>query len=326
MSSSAGLRTATEAQPRADKSVLPTSTPVPTIAPTDTPGPGTPTAVPNTGCPPAGCPFTTTPTTSTTYPIFYGQIPPGGGADKPVLLFVHGLTGIAQDWWSDTAYSGVNDMYLYAYNAGYRTAFVTLQPGGGRGPDANYYLNGPILADQIKAVLQYYQVGTLDIITHSKGGIDAQDALWLNNSFSVVDTLIMLSAPNNGSALATIECTPPTGGTLSAICSVDPDYMLLFRKKVDGSIRTSPVSMWVAGGTDHGPPGSILYLSGSYLEQFGSNDGFVNEGSAVTLTRSQYLFVHSVNHDSIRVGHVSFPYIQQILQQGTSVTPIPSAG
>ena len=57
--------------------------------------------------------------------IFYGTVPPGG-ADAPVLVFVHGLSGLAQDWWTDQTYVGVNQMYAKAYNAGYRTAFVNL--------------------------------------------------------------------------------------------------------------------------------------------------------------------------------------------------------
>lgn len=35
-----------------------------------------------------------------------------------------------------------------------------------------------------------------------------------------------------------------------------------------------------------------------------------------------YLFVANVNHDSIRVGHNSFSYIQAVLQRGT---PVPTA-
>src|SRR6266567_4613432 len=58
LSSTAGLQTATEAQPRALKSPVLTSTPVSTIVPTMTPGPGTPTAISKVACPPAGCPFT----------------------------------------------------------------------------------------------------------------------------------------------------------------------------------------------------------------------------------------------------------------------------
>src|SRR5205823_4988921 len=149
----------------------------------------------------------------------------------------HGLTGIAQDWWSQTDVSGVNDMYLDAYNAGYRTAFVTLQAGGGRGPDENYFINGPVLATQMQAILAYYGVSKLVIITHSKGGIDTQDALWLQQMYPYVSSFIMLSSPNQGSYLANVECTP-TSGTLSAICSLEPGYMSAFRGDVDGKIRS----------------------------------------------------------------------------------------
>src|SRR4051794_11811270 len=46
--------------------------------------------------------------------IYIGAIPPNS-ANKPVLVFVAGKSGKAQDWWSDTYFSGHNDMYDYAY-------------------------------------------------------------------------------------------------------------------------------------------------------------------------------------------------------------------
>ena len=54
--------------------------------------------------------------------IFYGAIPP----DPPyppkstVLVFLHGLHGRAADWWTN------NDVYSMAYQAGYRTAYISI--------------------------------------------------------------------------------------------------------------------------------------------------------------------------------------------------------
>src|SRR5262249_51386424 len=53
--------------------------------------------------------------------IYYGATPPGGGLNKPVLVFVQGLHGQANMWWTNG-----NDMYSDAYYGGYRTAFVDL--------------------------------------------------------------------------------------------------------------------------------------------------------------------------------------------------------
>ena len=60
--------------------------------------------------------------------IYYGATPPGGGENKPVLVFVQGLHGQASTRWTNG-----NDMYSDAYNAGYRTAFVDLIDAGGTG-------------------------------------------------------------------------------------------------------------------------------------------------------------------------------------------------
>src|SRR4051794_41545080 len=79
--------------------------------------------------------------------IYYGATPPGGGQNKPVLLFIHGKNGEARTWWTDTRYYGHNDMYDYAYNYGYRTAFVDLLDSAGGG--ASMWANGQLLRTQI---------------------------------------------------------------------------------------------------------------------------------------------------------------------------------
>lgn len=63
--------------------------------------------------------------------IYYGAVPPQN-PDGPVLVFVHGYRGTADDWWTATPLDELNDMYIMAYQAGYRTAFVSLG-----GPDGS---------------------------------------------------------------------------------------------------------------------------------------------------------------------------------------------
>lgn len=55
--------------------------------------------------------------------IYYGEVPPGH-EDGEVLVFVHGYSGKALDWWFFNFATGLNDMYERAYKAGYRTAFL----------------------------------------------------------------------------------------------------------------------------------------------------------------------------------------------------------
>lgn len=76
-----------------------TSTPTQTSSVIPTVGTDTPTPVPASNCPLAGCPFQLTPTgTWQVDQVFYGQTPPGGGVNQPVLVFIPGLTSVAQDW------------------------------------------------------------------------------------------------------------------------------------------------------------------------------------------------------------------------------------
>lgn len=297
------------------------------VSVTTTPaGTTTPTAV--TACPNNQCPFQLPPGSNPNINnIYYGYTPANSG-DKPVLLFVHGLGGVAQDWWSETAYSGVNDMYEMAYDAGYRTAFVSLNPDDQRGPSSNMWVDGQVLAQQIPAVAQHYGVSKLDIITHSKGGVDVQTAIAYDGMAPYVDQVLMLSSPNWGSPLASIICSTqgqPIGGSsgpASAMCSMTPGYMKLFRQMTDP--LPSSVKWWVAGGTDHGPQGSILSLTGQLLFKVGgANDGFVTVNSATDLELSRWLFVRELNHDSIRVGHNSFPFIQAELQSTTTPSLVP---
>src|SRR3984893_525133 len=99
---------------------------------------------------------------------YTGAVPPDGGLNKPVLVFVQGLHSQASKWISD-------GMYAYAYNSGYRTGFVQLADSDGVGGSIGQ--NGAILAEQLQEITQFYSVPQVDIIAHSKGGDDTQAAI-----------------------------------------------------------------------------------------------------------------------------------------------------
>lgn len=293
-------------------------TPVPVVTPTYT----------VSKCPPAGCPQPGQETGCwVTDQIWYGQTP-AGISTKPVLLFVHGLTGVAQDWWTNSsAPTDPNDMYLYAYSAGYRTAFVTLQQGGGRGNDQSMFVNGPILAQQIQQVAQHFGVSTVDLVTHSKGGVDAQTAIVWDGAGPLVNQVFMLSSPNYGSPLANLECPTPVPNPITAICTMTPGYMRAYRQLTDPLQQNLNWSghYWVAGGTAHNQ--GIFVTTGAILAQqdpTSGNDGFVAVDSSTVLQGSSYLFVGYVSHATIRDGHNAFPYIQAILEGGSPLSPAAS--
>jgi hypothetical protein len=108
--------------------------------------------------------------------IYIGAFPPGS-ENKPVLVFVPGKGQRAESWWRDTVLSGHNDMYEYAYNYGYRTAFVNLWDANGGWWGGSMWQNGEMLSSQINTIRNWFGVPGVNIVAHSKGGVDTQAAL-----------------------------------------------------------------------------------------------------------------------------------------------------
>jgi PGAP1-like protein len=298
---SLGLRTAAAPTPNAT-----TPTPFPKVA---------------TACPADKCPQPGPPTGDADLDhIWYGAIPPDQRG--PVLVFVHGISGIALDWWSATPYSGTNDMYVDAYASGYRTAFVTLNTNGQRAPGNSMWINGQTLAKQLAYIANYYGVPKVDLVTHSKGGVDAQTAIVYYGASQYVNEVFTLSAPNLGSPLAELVCTSPTN-PISATCTMTPAYMAVYRQLTDPKAIKQGITYHQAGGTDPGPLGSMLWAAGVFLKLGGyTNDGFVPISSSLGLTYEPQFFIRQYDHDSIRLGHNSFPWIRSWLQGGTTLTPV----
>lgn len=255
--------------------------------------------------------------------IYYGATPPGSES-LPVMIFVHGFGGAATDWWRNTKFHGTNDMYASAYNAGYRTAFVTLNPDGERVPIRSMWINGFILSRQIAAVANHYGVSQVDIVAHSKGGVDAQTAVAYFGAAPLVRNIFTLSSPNWGSELADLSETT-IGQFLLRLLGLDDvgiqyvttSYMQAYRALTDARAQDDGVNYYWAGGTDWGPQSSPLWFSGRYLNNnFGPNDGLVTVASAeMPGDNSTQLFVEPFNHDNIHMGSTSFPYIDAIASQ-----------
>ncbi len=255
--------------------------------------------------------------------IYCGDVPPGGGEDLPVLVFVHGFGGLAQDWWSETEHYGVNDMYVTAYNAGYRTAFVTLNEDGGRFPVRTIWANGATLAGQIEDIADHYGVDTVDIVAHSKGGVDAQAAVVYYGAAPYVRNIFTLSSPHWGTEIADLAFETKIGSLLAALVGLRGpgtytttiDYMSNFRLLTDGRTEDDDINYYWGAGTDHGPKRSPLQLTGWYLQKVsGDNDGLVTVTSAeLPGDNSSELFVdENLNHENICIGSYVFEYIDTI--------------
>lgn len=272
--------------------------------------------------------------------IYYGAVPPGG-EQAPVLVFVHGLAGLAKDWWTDQTSAGLNDMYLQAYNAGYRTAFVSTNIDREqalfcrveRRPALGVSATGEVLSRQIRLIAEQYQVDQVDIIAHSKGGVDTQSALIEWGAWPYVRHVFTLSSPHQGSILADLLWSPDgfwlsilLGQRDAATYSLRTDQMSAFRQMADASTLDDAVRYYSGAGNFWQSPDSIYELTGAWLQEQpdgGDNDGVVTVASTA-LHGATPLFVQPWNHAEITLGHNSFPYIDAILRGSQPATPSPS--
>lgn len=259
--------------------------------------------------------------------IHYGAIPPQR-PDGPVLVFVHGYGGTAGNWWTVPANGQGNDMYAMAYGAGYRTAFVDL--GGRDGQDSGtMWSNGQLLSWQLETIAEHYGVEILDIVAHSKGGIDSQAAVVHYGGWRLVRRVFTLSSPHQGSELADLlysdwafSLAPQLGLLNDATFTLQTSYMQAFRATTDPQVAGQDVRYYTAAGTDAGSQFSGLWLSGIYLSPFGPNDGAVTLASTV-LPSADTPIVLPVDHYEIKRGHTAFPWIDAALRGSLSHLHMP---
>src|SRR5574341_547378 len=261
--------------------------------------------------------------------VFYGAIPPGGENGR-VLVFVHGLSGLAEDWWSVNLVSGINDMYTLAYNAGYRTAFVNVNvdlntPGDCtvvRRPASAVMGSGFVLGQQLAAITQHYGVGQVDIVAHSKGGLDAEAALVWWDGWRYVRHVFTLGTPHQGSLLADLLWSPEgfwVGALLGqrddATFSLQTAMVQLFRSVTDPNPVDDATRYYTGAGNFWQTPGTLYPLTGQWLQDNpdgGDNDGVVDV-THTYLPGATTLFLQPWNHAEVYLGRNAFPYIHQIL-------------
>jgi pimeloyl-ACP methyl ester carboxylesterase len=224
-------------------------------------------------------------------------------------------------------------MYVTAHDAGYRTAFVTLNWDGEPLPVRSMWANGWTLALQIEAIAEHYGVEKVDIVAHSKGGVDAQVAVVYCGAAPRVRNIFTLSSPHWGTEIADLGSDTGLGRLLLKLLGMDDAgiqfmttrYMSFFRALTDGRSQDDDIRYYWAAGTDWGPKGTGLWFSGRYLaKNFGPNDGLVTVASAqLPGDNSLQLFVEPFDHYSISMGSTSFPYIDAIARQ--PVAPVSTA-
>ncbi|MGU3443552.1 esterase/lipase family protein [Bacillus cereus] len=250
---------------------------------------------------------------------FTGATPLHVDPKKAPIVFVHGLNGSANNWYGDTFYYGQNDMYDSFYHAGYQTAFVQLYDAAGKG-SVSPWTNGQLLAEKLETIYQYFGK-KVNVVAHSKGGIDTQAALVQYGAHRFVDKVITLGSPHYGTHIADLSYSWWAGWITSLLgqknggtYALQTGEMSRFRSIIDTSPAVNFNSYYTIAGTSWGPALSALSVGGLYLSPYGKNDGLVNEWST-TLPYSTHLFSDSqLDHDSIRTGSAVFSRIEPYLQ------------
>src|SRR6202167_5138748 len=128
--------------------------------------------------------------------LFYGAIPPNG-PEGPVVVFIHGLGGTYKDWLDVTG----NDMYDYAYRAGFRTPFISLNLDNTTN-NASIQTNSAMLQTLFPKILSHFGVSKVYFVCHSKGGLDLESAISNPQWIGMANLVITLGTPNQGDALA----------------------------------------------------------------------------------------------------------------------------
>lgn len=248
---------------------------------------------------------------------YIGSTPDHLIPDAPVILFVQGLNSSASTWYDN------NDMYETAYNNGYQTAFLELYDSGGTSEDM--WDNGSLLAAKIQEIYNYFGK-KLVLVTHSKGGIDAQTALVHYNAYPYVSNVITLGSPHYGSQLADLAYSSWAswladilGSKSDGTYSLQTSYMNYFRSITDHHANVNKNNYYTLAGTKWGSFGSSLYWGGLYLSQYGTNDGAVTVANAY-LPNGQMLQVGDWDHSTIKYGSSTFSIFKPFLTTNRAIS------
>lgn len=273
--------------------------------------------------------------------VYYGAVPPGGET-APVQVFVHGLGGLALDWWS-TRNGLLNDMYIRSYNAGYRTAFVNLNIDPAnctpavRSPGNSVLSDAQVLVSQLDAITNYYGVKQVDLIAHSMGGPVAQAAAVLYGAAPKVRNIFTLSSPHQGALLADYLWSPAgfwvaliLGQRDAATYSLQTSQMADVRAQIDPTVTVSTTIHYYSGAGNIYSDPTVDYCSNSpalndctgqwlmnqQVPTGGQNDGVITVNST-RLPYAEQLFLNHWDHQQVANGSYAFPYIQHVLDTGT---------
>ena len=288
--------------------------------------------------------------------LFYGATPPNG-PNGPVVVFVHGLGGTYADWLEGLNCPTTppstpcgkpgpgtgNDMYDYAYQAGFRTVFLSLNTNNTPN-NLSIQTNSAMLQTMFPLILAHYGVTKVFFVAHSKGGLDLESAISNPQWLGMANMVMTIGTPNQGDALATwiyLPANQALGETLGlltpAVQSMEVANVEQLRTQWDpifqtavpqipfytlsantytcvnstGPCTTAITGPLLAGITE--PPGGNLTPcneTGNAPGNSPCNDGLVDHPeSLLPESYAMELGVINCNHFELRIGDNSFPFV-----------------
>ncbi len=239
--------------------------------------------------PPAAPPVVADPTQPN---LWYGAIPPGGST-APVLVFVHGFGGTYQDWLDASG----NDMYDYAYQAGFRTAFMSMNLDNSPN-SATIQTNAAMLETIFPKILATYSVSKVYFVCHSKGGLDLQAAIANPQWIGIANAVMMFGTPNQGAALADWLFSPAgksTGHTLgllnAGVQSMEIANVEALRIQWDPIFQNARIPFYTVSGDtwcpNAGCTGGSTPTTGPILQGLTGGTAAAPPTTALSLSRKQ---------------------------------------
>jgi hypothetical protein len=305
-------------------------------------------------------------TTDASFPnLFYGAVPVQGD-NLPVLVFVHGLGGSYVDWIEvnncPTSVAGCkgsgNDMYDYAYQAGYRTVLLSMSADNSNN-SLSIQNNGAMLQTLFPAILSHYGAAKVYFVCHSKGGLDLEDAIENSAWTGIASAVIQLGTPNQGDALADWIFSP-AGNSLGQLLglltpgvqSLEVANVLSLRAQWDPVFQAAEIPFYTLSGNTYACTGGSgtcpTGFTGPVLTQITTpaggkatpcgaagnapcNDGLVTHPeSLLPTTYAMELGVMPFNHYLLRMGDNAWSYVngrvQELQNQQPGVTQVATGG
>jgi hypothetical protein len=302
-------------------------------------------------------------TTDTVYPnLFYGAVPqpspaPGGGLNGPVVVFVHGLGGSVIDWIEakncPTSIAGCkgsnNDMYDYAYQAGFRTVFLSMNANNSNN-SLSIQTNAAMLQTLFPEILSHFGVSKVFFVCHSKGGLDLEDAIANPEWIGIASAVLQIGTPNQGDALADWifssqgEALGQELGLLTpGVQSLEIANVLQLRTQWDPIFQNAQIPFYTLSGDTYACQGggtncptyytgvelvNLTTPSGGKATPCGKpgnapcNDGLVTHPeSLLPTTYSTELGVIAENHYLLRMGQFSFSFVNARVQELSNQQP-----